>query len=244
MNAKTLGVVTLAALLTAACGKDSGSSSAAAVHFMAVDGTNSAASLAFQALSAQDATTVLASQRVTTFSPAGLGREFIGDLALAPGDYVFKAVAYDAQGVALGEGEAEDARPITTTRGAKTSISITIVAYQHPVDPVNDGPVITSFVVTPTGATLPVNTPVSLAATVSYAGSNPLQYQWAQDCHGVFSTPTDGLTATWSDANEEQCKLSFTVSDTVSGKSDNRYVSLSCACLGSNQIGQPLVICE
>jgi hypothetical protein len=232
------GALASAVMLLACAKHDSNDSSV--VNFMAVDTSNGAASITFEAFAAADPTKVVASQKIGSFSGATAGREFTGDLVVDPGAYVFRAFSFDSGGAPLGGGEAEDGNPITTIKDGKTSVSITILPYAQQAV----GPIISSFVATPTGSTIPVNTPVTLTATVAYHGTGTLTYHYAQNCaHGVFSTPTDGLTATWSDPEEETCQISFTVTDPGSGASDVRSVSISCSCLGTSQAGQALVVC-
>lgn len=232
--------------VTLACAKANGttsstsssSSTTATVNYQALAST-AAVSITFEALSSDQSKTLL-SDKTSSFENATAGRAFSGLVELAPGTYVFRARAFDQSGAELGEGMAENGAAITLTRGERTSISITIAAAQQPTS----GPVITSFVASPTGPTVPVDAPVNLSATVA-GGTGPLTYAWTENAactHGVYSTPTNGLSATWSDSAEETCTLTFTATDPGTGLSDSRSVTIQCSCLDSSS-GMALTAC-
>ncbi len=244
MKARLLSISMLA--VTLACAKANGtttatsssSSSMATVNYQALAGT-AAVSITFEALSA-DQSKVLLTDKTSSFENATAGRAFSGLVELAPGTYVFRAHAFDQSGVELGEAEAENGSAITLTKGERTSISITISSSQQAAT----GPVITSFVASPTGPTVLVGTPVQLTATVQ-GGSGSLAYAWTENAactHGLYSTPTNGLSATWVDSAEETCTLTFTATDPGTGLSDSRSVTIQCSCLDSSS-GMALTAC-
>lgn len=241
MKTTLFPIIALATLL-AACGKgdshtSSTSSSMATVNFQAVT-SGTAASITFDALSS-DLSKSLLSDKVTTFDVAGAGRAFSGLVQLAPGTYVFRAKAFDGSGAAIGEGLADNGNPITLVKGQRTSISITVSASAA----ATATPVITSFVASPTGPTVMVGTPITLTATVQ--GTGPMTYKWSQNAaclHGAFSTATNGTSATWSNSAEETCTLTFTATDTGTGLTDSRSITIQCSCLAPTA-GMALTAC-
>lgn len=152
--------------------------------------------------------------------------EYTGTVVVPSGTQTITASAY-AGAELVGSGSAT---VVVSNHGA-ASVVIKILDNSTTPTPQDHGPIITSA--TATSVFPLVGEVISLQVTAIDPDSDPIAYQWSQDCGGTFGSPLTAST-NWSNTIPENCVL--TVTATSRGLSDVARISVAVG-EGSGSVG-------